>query len=285
MNILLALKQLQLSFGLFFGVKDIIEIIALSSIIYLFSRWLYQDTSKKLLLSFYGYCIVLLCSFSFQLFTLGFILLAAAPAAILLFITVHQKTLQKNFVAFKKVTVTDTVASNWDETLIRECLVVANNNKEITCLIERHESLDQFFVHALPLHGSLDHETLAFITASPLYQEQGMVLISLTGNITAINATWKSPASTPWLTGALNPEKIGEHYALFYSTHFDCIALSITPKRRLFTLIVEGKKHENLSATQALTLVHRHIHASSSLKELSHGSTNPSHTTQRELSH
>lgn len=281
MNILLALKQMQLALGLFFGFKDIVEIFALSLLIYLFSRWLYQDTSKKLLLSFYGYCVALLLSFSFQLPTLGFGLLIAAPAAILLFITIHQKTLQKNFITFKKVIPAETATTNWDEILIRECLVIANNNKEVTCLIEQRDAVAPFLETSIRLQAPLDHTALALITASPLYQEQDMLIISANGQLSAVNATWKSPTLSPWLSGDL----LTEQTSLFYSTHFDCIVLSISPKKRLFSLVFGSKKHDNLSASQALALLRKQILISSSHKEVSHGSHQATRTHQRELSH
>jgi hypothetical protein len=280
MNLFLALKQMQLALGLFFGFKDLVEIAAISVLIYLFSRWLYQDSSKKLLLSFYGYCLALLLSFSFQLPTLGFALLVAAPAAILLFITIHQKTLQKNFITFKKVIPAETAATNWDEILIRECLVIANNNKEVTCIIEQRDAIAPFLESSIAVQASLDHAGLALITASPLYQENTMLIISADGHLTAVNATWKSPALSPWLSGDL----ISEQTSLFYSTHFDCIALSMSPKKRLFSLVFGGKKHDNLSAAQALTLLRKQILVSSS-KEVSHGSHQTTRTHQRELSH
>jgi hypothetical protein len=281
MNILLVLKQMQLALGLFFGIKDIVEIFAISLLIYLFSRWLYQDTSKKLLLSFYGYCIALLLSFSFHLPTLGFVLLVAAPAAILLFITIHQKTLQKNFITFKKVIPAETATTNWDEVLVRECLVIANNNKEVSCLIEQRDAVAPFLESSIVLQCTIDHATLALITTSPLYQEQDMLIISADGQLTAVNATWKSPALSPWLSGNL----LSEQTSLFYSTHFDCIALSISSKKRLFSLVFGGKKHDNLSASQALMLLRKQILVSSSHKEVSRGSLQTTRTHQRERSH
>lgn len=281
MNLLLALRQMQLALGLFFGFKDVVEIFAISLLIYIFSRWLYQDSSKKLLISFYGYCVALLLSFSFQLPTLGFALLVTAPAAILLFITIHQKTLQKNFITFKKVIPAETAATNWDEILIRECLVIANNNKEVSCIIEQRDAIAPFLESSTPLQAPLDHAALALITASPLYQEQDMLIISADGQLSAVNASWKSPALSPWLSGDL----LSEQTSLFYSTHFDCIALSISPKKRLFSLVFNGKKHDNLSASQALALLRKQVLVSPSHKEISHGSHQTTRAHQRELSH
>jgi hypothetical protein len=278
MNILLALKQAQVSLGLFFGFKDVLEIFMLSLPIYAFSTWLIADTNKQLLLSFYGYCIVLLMSFAFGLQTVGFALLVAAPAALLLCITLHQKTLQKNFVTFKKMVPAESTVGSWHESLIRECLVIANNNKNSTCVLEQRDAVEPYLISSVPIQCRIDHATLSFITASAQYQEENMLIFSSTGNLLAANAVWKMPTSTSWLSGAINLEKLIEHNTLFYSTHFDAITISLSHKKRLFTVIFDGKKHENLSAAQTLTLLKKQTLLHTSLKEFSH----VSQTTSRE---
>lgn len=278
MDILLALKQAQVSLGLFFGIKDILEIFILSLPIYAFSTWLIADTNKQLLLSFYGYCAALLLSFAFGLQTLGFALLVASPAALLLCIALHQKTLQKNFVTFKKMVPAETTVSSWHESLIRECLVIANNNENITCVLEQRDAVEPYLASSVPLQCTIDHATLSFITSSTHYQEESMLIFSSTGNLIAANAVWKMPTSASWLSGAINLEKLIEHNTLFYSTHFDAITISLSHKKRLFTLIFDGKKYENLSATQTLVLLQKQTLSTTSLKELNH----VSQTTQRE---
>lgn len=278
MDILLALKQAQVSLGLFWGIKDVLEIFILTLPIYAFSTWLIADTNKQLLLSFYGYCVALLLAFSFGLQTIGFVLLVAAPAALLLCIALHQKTLQKNFVTFKKMVPAEPTVSSWHESLIRECLVIANNNKDITCVLEQRDAVEPYLASSVPLQCSIDHATLSFITASTQYQEESMLIFSSTGNLLAANAVWKMPTSASWLSGAINLEKLIEHNTLFYSTHFDAITVSLSHKKRLFTVIFDGKKHENLSATQTLALLQKQTLSTLSLKELHH----VSQTTQRE---
>lgn len=278
MDIFLALKQAQVSLGLFFGIKDVLEIILLSLPIYAFSTWLIADTNKQLLLSFYGYCAALLFSFAFGLQTLGFALLAAAPAALLLCIALHQKTLQKNFVTFKKMIPTKPTISSWHESLIRECLVVANNNKDIICVIEQRDAIEPYLASSIPLQCTIDHATLSFITSSVQYQEESMLIFSSTGNLLAVNALWKMPTSASWLSGAINLEKLVEHNTLFYSTHFDAVTLSLSHKKRLFTIIFDGKKHENLSASQALVLLQKQSLSKTFSKESHH----VSQTSQRE---
>lgn len=270
MDILLTLKQAQVSLGLFFGFKDVLEIILLSLPIYAFSTWLIADTNKQLLLSFYGYCAVLLLSFAFGLQTLGFALLVAAPAALLLCIALHQKTLQKNFVTFKKMVPAESTVSSWHESLIRECLVVANNNKDITCVIEQRDAVEPYLASSVHLQCTIDHATLSFITASAQYQEESMLIFSATGNLLAVNALWKMPTSASWLSGAINLEKLVEYNTLFYSTHFDAVTLTLSHKKRLFTVIFDGKKHENLSASQTLALLKKQTLSNTSLKEFSH---------------
>jgi len=278
MDILLALKQAQVSLGLFFGIKDVLEICILSLPIYTFSKWLIADTNKELLLSFYGYCAALLISFALGLQTVGFALLVAAPAALLLCIALHQKTLQKNFVTFKKMVPAESGVRSWHESLIRECLVVANNNKDITCVLEQHDAVEPYLSSSVPLQCTIDHATLSFITASTQYQDQSMLIFSSSGNLLAANALWKMPTSASWLSGAINLEKLIEHNTLFYSTHFDAITIFLSHKKRLFTVIFDGKKHENLSASQTLALLQKQTFSKISCKEFNH----VSQTSQRQ---
>jgi len=277
MDIFLALKQAQISLGLFFGMKDIIEIFLIALPLYSFSIWLLADTNKQLLVSFYSYCAALLLSFAFGLQTITFALLAAAPAALLLCVALHQKTLQKNFVTFKKMVPEEHAAKSWHESLIRECLVVANNNKDITCVIEQHDAVEPYLASSVPLQCKINPATLSLITSSSLYQEESMLIFSSYGDLLAVNAVWKMPTSTSWLSGAINLEKLIEHNTLFYSTHFDAITLSLSHKKRLFVVVFKGEKYENLSAKQALDLLQKQTFSKTLPKEHYHVSQKTQH--------
>lgn len=270
MAFLLACKQALISLGIFFGFKDILEICLLAIPLYLFSRWLVSDTTKHLLLSFYGYCALLIFAWAFDLQTISFVMIALAPAAVFLWIAFHQKVLQRNFVTYKKMLPAEQIATAWHEALIRECLVVANNNKDITCVIEQKDAIQPYLSTFIAVQAPIHHDVMTFITASSQYQEEGMLIFSATGSLMAVNATWKMPTTASWVTGAINVEKLVEHNALFYSTHFDAITILLSHKKRLFTVIFDGIKHDNLSAAQTITLIQKRIHVPAISKELHH---------------
>ena len=86
-----------------FGWKDAIEILCMTGGLYFFSTWLQHDKQKQLVTHFYALCSLVVIAHLTELPTLGSSLMSFFPAMIMLFILVHQKSLQNSFVALKKL--------------------------------------------------------------------------------------------------------------------------------------------------------------------------------------
>ncbi len=85
--------------------RDCLEIIFFASLFYYLTLWLKKDKTKNLLPYFYGYCLITFCAYMLELTTVTSLLFLFTPAAVMLFILMHQDTLQRNIVALKHITV------------------------------------------------------------------------------------------------------------------------------------------------------------------------------------
>src|SRR4051812_25368586 len=116
---------------------DYIEILFFSLVIYYFLLWLKKDTQKNLVIIFYGYFTITILSHYAYLPTITYLLCAAAPIALIIFIVLHQETLQRNFVMLKKVTAPVDINNNWVDELIKSSITALHSNKEFIGIIER----------------------------------------------------------------------------------------------------------------------------------------------------
>ena len=122
-------------------IKDIIEIGCLSILCYWCMCWLKQDHQKPLLIYCYLYCSLWIACFFLDLKTLLHLLELTAPVVVMLFILVHQKTLQKNFIGLYKAMPARKVQTLWLEELIRFCL---QTNRNFMFLVEYKNSIKEF---------------------------------------------------------------------------------------------------------------------------------------------
>ena len=144
MNLYAFFQRIFFTGGSFWWWRDPLEILFFITIFYFFSLWLKKDRQKNLLFYFYCYCCVIIIAFYAQLPTLSTMLFLSAPVALMLFILVHQETLQKNFISLKNASAPKILPTDWLEELLRTCLVAINNNKEVLCVIEHRNNLETF---------------------------------------------------------------------------------------------------------------------------------------------
>ena len=68
-----------------FGLRDIVEILCLTMLIYYLLIWLKKDTQKNLIFIFYSYCIIAFGAYYGQFFTISSVFFNFAPDCALLF--------------------------------------------------------------------------------------------------------------------------------------------------------------------------------------------------------
>lgn len=240
-------------------VKDCIEIFFYSTIFYIFCTWLKTDKTKNILPFFLSYCTLSLCAWMTNFPTLTTFLFSYAPVALLLFIILHEKTLQRNLVTLRALTPTQQKPHDWLDVIMSSCLTIINANKSITLAIERHNALQDFITTPFFINAIISKEILDIVLTSNFYDEYKMVWINTHGQLYGINATWHVQHNN--VHTKLYNYKAD---ALFYSLQTDVIIVHLNCITREFTLISQGQETNHLSAHNLRMLIKKQLSSSSS---------------------
>ncbi|HEV2601713.1 MAG TPA: hypothetical protein VGT41_05420 [Candidatus Babeliales bacterium] len=260
----------------FFIWRDLIEIIFFTSIIYAISLWLKNDLHKNLLGYFYLYCGCFFVTNIASLPTINCFLLMCAPIALLLFIIFHQFTLQKNFVALRNIIPITEKKSHWLETVIQACLININRNKEITCIIEHTDSLENMINTPLQFHADISNELMQLLINSNSFDQTQMLWLTSTGKIVGINGQWKATPQTETHGAKKSTSWIED--TILYSEKTDAIIIKISPMQHTFTIITHGTVYHHVTPSNTITFITKQISThSSSYKK---GETAHAHTPQ-----
>lgn len=240
-----------------FNIKDVIEIFCFASIFYFFSIWLKQDRQKPLLFYFYGTCTLLITTHLADLPTISNAIISLCPALIMLFILVHQKSLQKNFVTLKNITPAQNLNLNWLEILLRSCIISANNKKNIYCLIESHDQLNELVHAPFEIKAKLQPELLDVLLSSPSYEQNKMIWLSNTGMLLGINTKWQQVDHT----SDHDSDSLDnwEKKCILSTSKTDALAFRLNSLTKNFDIITEGLLIEKVPIDQAIKLMRKHF--------------------------
>lgn len=233
--------------------RDITEIALYSSCIFVFCTWLKTDKTKNLLLYFFAYCSLALTAWVVQLPTLTPFLFAYAPIALLLFIVLHEKTLQRNAVTLCSIAPARSTSQDWLDTMLSSCLALINNNKSITIILEHTDALDHFIAAPFTINANINKDMLGILLASDSYDETKMVWLDTKGTIRSINVSWIANKDTTEDT-------------LFYTLASDAIIINAHAISRNFSIAVQGKETKNLTAHHIQTMIKKELSRTKSLK-------------------
>lgn len=233
----------------FFLWRDIIEIGLLTVAVYYLSLWLKKDRQKNLLFYLYGYCTTIAAAHILQLNTISHLLLLFSPLTVLLFVCIHQETLQKNFVALCNITPARITPAQWLEHLMQTVVTTMNNRTPITCIIERSSALDDLVHTQLPMRADITKELLNVVISSSLFDATTMLWLNTQGTLLGINATFKT----------IPDELMNTDVALFFTTKTDALLLKTHAEQRTLTIIVNGKEYSGLTTRAALHLLKKYI--------------------------
>lgn len=251
----------------FFYLRNIIEVIFFTIIIYYFSAWLNCDKKKNLLLHFYTYSFVLLASYYLQLTTISYFLFLFSPVAIMLFILLHQTTLQKNFITLKNIIPAETTFTDWPCEIIRSFLFAINNNKTIYCVIEKHDNLCDYISSKLILNANIDHDLINILHESNTFDQNKIIWINTSGQIIGINSFFKESflEHNKNFTDNNFTEKtetdtsiIFKKSAIILSKKTDALFFSLTPKQRKFDVIFKGDVFNNINSDNIINIITKH---------------------------
>jgi hypothetical protein len=237
--------------------RNIVEILFFSALFYQVALWLKKDHTKNLLPYFYGLMLLAFGAHILHLPSISYIMLVSWPIALMLFIVMHQKTLQHNLIALKNIQVSKAPTADWIETVVAHCLTSLNNNTPLYCVIENSDALDTFLHSPLMIEAPLQKELLAFIKSSSSFNPDTMLWVNSHGIVRGINCTWRSYLNN---TGTYNSSGANsqsylqdwKNDTLLHTSNTDTLALFADPATRSFTLIHRGKVAHHLNAQHVL---------------------------------
>lgn len=258
--------------------RDCAEIIFYSSILYVFCIWLKTDKTKNIVGYFLTYCITALSCWYLQMPTMTHFLFSYAPIALLLFIIMHEKTLQKNLVALRTITPATAPQDDWLDTVLSSCLTIINANKSVTVVIEHQNSLENFITTPFFINADIGKGILDLLLASTSYDDAKMIWINTTGRLRGINASWHVHAETQQI------HFINKQDALFYTLQTDAIVFNLNPITRTFSLIIDGKETSNISAHNARALIKKQLLQQTTKKKGAYRENNTQQNTPAEKS-
>lgn len=242
-----------------FGFRDVIEILCITNAIYFFSIWLKQDQQKPLVLYFYSMCSLVIMAHLVGLPTLTASLSTFFPVSIMLFILVHQKSLQKNFVTLKNMQPAHIINHDWLETLLRSCIIAANNKQPIYCLIECQDKLDEHVYAPFLIKSKLQPELLDTLLNSANYDCNKMVWLSNNGVLFGINTQWLMPKNMLDIAQPSGDFDSWQTNSILFTTQTDALAFRLNPNNKTFDIITAGKILEKITMDQAIKLMQKHF--------------------------
>lgn len=254
----------QLNHMYIFFWKDFVEIGLFALVLYSFSLWLKQDNKKNLLTQFYSLLTIFTLTYIAGMESFSSFLYASWPALTMLFILVHQNTLQKNFIALKNITPSKIQQDNWIEVLIRSCIVSMNRSREIICIIEGKDSLSEFVKSSLFIQADLNKGLLDALFDSQCFDNKKMLWVSDSGKLVAINAEWNIKNHVFWVSDELQELNDWKHDAILFTSRTDSIVFKVKPEKHTFDIVAQGKILEDLHSNNAHSIIQQFIRKNSS---------------------
>lgn len=239
---------------LIFNYTDLMEILLISMAIYYFARWLQYDRQKNLAPVFFATCMAITTVNYLNLTNLSNLVLNCWPLILMLFVLVHQQTLQKNFVALKKIIPAKIlIPNNWVENLIAVCMTSPQKNQKLICIIEGVDSLSSFLSSECTINCAISKPLLETILNSPLYDNHKILWLAQDGTLIAINTSWNLNFTHANLTNSTFDN------CLLLSQQTDLILLEVDQKLHQFSLIAQGQLTKNLHTNDIIKVLQQYL--------------------------
>lgn len=266
--------------------KDSIEIVFFATIIYHIALFLKKDHTYNLLPYFYSYLFLTIGCYFLDLATLNTILLLFSPCVIMFFALIHQETLQRNIVALKNVHTEKTDTSDWLSTLLQTTLIALNEHKELRCIIEHTDHMQELVMTSCPINAPLTPELLSLILQSKSYHPSNMLWVNSTGQLIGVNVRWRKSKVAGLLDRLEDNNEVWHQDVLLYTTKTDALVFWIHPNTGLFTIVAHGTEHEKLTASQAFQIIAQHCRLPFTIqgslqKGVHHGANSRSSTSEQ----
>lgn len=238
---------------------DLLEILILSSAIYLMLLWLSQDQDKRLLYQFYLYCLCLYISNLFSLTIVYTVTIIATPVLVVLAFLFHQKTLQKNFVTLVDRNDYPSVNFKWLEELAKCVLLSLNRNKELVYVIECTDKLNTIIRSPSIFNADLSLDIFEILLSKHPNSPNYMIWLNKDGKLLTTQANWNLEKNSEWLSEEVSNFAKWQQNAIITSNKTDAIIFKTNIESRSFDLIVTGKQFQNINSEQLYNLIAHHI--------------------------
>ncbi len=252
--------------------RDSVEILFFAATFYAIILWLKKDNDKKLLPYFYGYCAITFLTHTMQLATVTYCLFFFSPAIIMLFMFMHQDTLQRNMVSLKNITAETPTAHDWLSCIMRNTLKALHDNKDMLILIEHTDSLASYLKTKYTITTPITDDVMTLLMENNLCNTQRMVWIKSDGTIQGIHVAWKAS----WHPAAYTGTKEWIDDAIAYTAKTDALIMYSNAKKQQYTIAYQGAITEGLTVEQSSQLIRKHTNAPIPVtkKGFNHESTN-----------
>jgi len=237
--------------------------------VYYGARWLAYDKQNNLIMYWYAYSFMGIASYYFELYTLVAILVVGLPVIATIFLLIHQRTLQKNFIALKRPFHQPTTLINkeWLSSLIRACVVMLNQGKSVFVLFEHTEHIAHFVHCPIPIEAPINYELLHVVTSSQAHDPENMLWVSTQGSLRGINTTWRHQLDDVWLCADVKELENWKQHALFITSKTDGLVFHLDPITHTSTLVMQGKAMERVPLEKAITMLAQYTGADASVLE------------------
>jgi hypothetical protein len=158
----------------------------------------------------------------------------------------HQEILQKRFAVPTKI-VPAQLSTQWIDELLQASLIAMNCNKQIVCIIEHQDALQDIITTSYPLNSPCKKTTLNMLLDSSLFEQQKFIFMSHDGVIKGINCNFLDPQDTA--------EKDCWDCASSLCTKIDMLAFKANAQRNTFDIVLRGNMIENLSSTHCRSVL------------------------------
>ena len=239
-----------ISYMFFWGWRDCIEVLFFITVLYKTTAWLNKDRTRRLVWYLYGYCTLLLIAYCVHTPLIFSILVTAAPVAAIIVVLMHQDILQKRFATPTKILPAQ-LSTQWIDELLQASLVVMNNKKQLTCIIEHQDTLQNLITTSYNLNTLCQKSVLLLLFDSSLFDQHGLVWFSHDGIIKGINSRWKEFPD--------DNEQDTWKMTTLICTKTDALALRANPAHNTFDIVLKGNIIENLSSTYCRTVLLQYI--------------------------
>lgn len=243
-----------------FSWSDCIEILFFSFIIFKFSCWLRQDHRSNLLSYFYLGTTGFILAYLFDLAAIKQFYQVSWPIMLTIFIIIHQKSLQKNYVAARTLEPTKyPEQSSWLSLLMSAAFKGLQHKKNLTFVIEGNNALDEFIDKPITVNSPIQESLLSMIIESSLTQSDTIILITHYGKLIGLNCVWQKEIDPLWLDKKYDAYQGWEQEALYWSTNLDALIFQADPNTKRITIIAQGTYVPNLITDKAVTIIEQYL--------------------------